>query len=270
MPGARPGGMDTGSDNVAVVRERGDDGETDRATVTLDRPGKLNALTGEMFAALGRAFESFAEDPPSVVTVRGAGGNLSAGVDMSGVPGWAEERPLAVRDQLESVHDAVQAIEDLDAPVVAACEGHVLGGGLELALACDIRVAAPDATFGLPESKMGLAMDVGGAQKLPGMVGEGLTKYLVMTGEPIGAERAFRSGLVEVLADGGEFESELAGLESSLAEKPTYVHGLAKRQIHEVRPDVETGMSLAIHHAIAAYHEPETMDRVTEFLDGSE
>jgi enoyl-CoA hydratase/carnithine racemase len=266
--------MDTGSDHVTVVREGADgtDGasETDRATVTLDRPGKLNALTGEMFVALGRAFESFAEDPPSVVTVRGASGNLSAGVDVSGVPGWAEERPLAVRDQLESVHDAMRAVEDLDAPVVAACEGHVLGGGLELALACDLRVAAGDATFGLPESRMGLAMDVGGAQKLPGMVGEGLTKYLVMTGEPIGAERAFRSGLVEVLADEGEFESELASLEASLAEKPTYVHGLAKRQIHGIRPDVETGMSLAIHHAIAAYHEPETMDRVTEFLDGSE
>lgn len=254
--------METDSADVIVAREN------DRATVTLDRPEKLNALTGEMFAALGGAFESFAEDPPSVVTVRGAGGNFSAGVDVAGVPEWAEERPLAVRDQLESVHDAVGAIEELDAPVVAACEGHVLGGGLELALACDIRVAAPDATFGLPESRMGLAMDVGGAQKLPGMVGEGLTKYLVMTGEPIGAERAFRSGLVEVLADEGEFETELSATESSLAEKPTYVHGLAKRQIHGVRPDVETGMSLAVHHAIAAYHEEETMERVTEFLDG--
>jgi len=255
--------METGSDDVAVTREE------DRVTVTLDRPGKLNALTGEMFGALGGAFETFAEDTPDVVTVRGTGGNLSAGVDMTGVPEWAESRPLAVRDELESVHDAIRAIEDLDAPVVAACEGHVLGGGLELALACDIRVAAADARFGLPESKMGLAMDVGGAQKLPGMVGEGLTKYLVMTGESIGAERAYRSGLVEVLAEDGEFESELAATESSLAEKPTYVHGLAKRQIHGVRPDVETGMSLAIHHAIAAYHEEETMERVTEFLDRS-
>ncbi|MEF8843737.1 MAG: enoyl-CoA hydratase/isomerase family protein [Haloarculaceae archaeon] len=252
--------METDSDDVIVAHEGG------RATVTLDRPGKLNALTGEMFAALGGAFESFAEDPPSVVTVRGAGGNLSAGVDMSGVPGWAEDRPLAVRDELESVHDAIRAIEDLDAPVVAACEGHVLGGGLELALACDIRVAAPDATFGLPESKMGLAMDVGGAQKLPGMVGEGLTKYLVMTGESIGAERALQSGLIEVLAEDGEFAAELATLESSLAEKPTYVHGLAKRQIHGVRPDVETGMALAVHHAIAAYHEDETIERVRGFL----
>ena len=256
--------MDTESDDVAVVRDG------DHVVVSLDRPGKLNALTGEMFAALGGAFESLAGDPPDVVTVRGAGGNFSAGVDMSGVPEWAEQRPLAVRDQLESVHAAVGAIEELDAPVVAACEGHVLGGGLELALACDLRVAAPDARFGLPESSMGLAMDVGGAQKLPGMVGEGLTKYLVMTGESIGAERAFRSGLVEVLAADGEFESELAALESSLAEKPTYVHGLAKRQIHGVRPDVEAGMALAVHHAIAAYHETETMDRVESFLGDPE
>lgn len=153
--------METGSEHVTVLREG------DRATVTLDRPGKLNSMTGETFLALGEAFEVFAEDPPGVVTARGAGGHFSAGVDMAGVPEWAEERPLAVRDKLEAVHDAIRATEELDAPVVAACEGYVLGGGLELALACDLRVAASDATFGLPESKMGLAMDVGGAQKFP-------------------------------------------------------------------------------------------------------
>jgi len=245
---------------------------TDRAddwvTLTLDRPSKANALTGEMFDAIGDAFESFADDDVDGVTVRGAGSHFSAGVDMSGVPEWAEMNPLAVRDELEAIHDSLRAVEALDAPVVAALEGHVLGGGLELALCCDLRIASETAEFGLPESEMGLAMDLGGAQKLPSFVGEGLTKYLIMTGETIPARRAFEAGLVEELHDAGEFEAALADLESTLAAKPTYIHGLTKRQVHSARPvNLEEAMQQAIHHAIAAYQEDETQERVRDFFD---
>lgn len=239
----------------------------DRVTVLLDRPAKRNALTGDMFADLGETFESFAREPPSVVTLRGAGGDFSAGVDMAGVPEWAEQPPLEVRDQLETVHDALRAIESLDAPVVVALEGYVLGGGLELSLACDIRIASEGARFGLPEANVGLAMDLGGAQKLPGFIGEGMTKYLVMTGEQIDARRAHEVGLVERVVRESAFETELAALEKQIADQPTYVMGLAKRQVHSARPpNLEEAMDQAIHHAIAAYHEDETQRRVNEFL----
>lgn len=250
------------SDDIAVDRR------DDRVRVTIDRPEKSNALTGETFVALGDAFRRLADDPPSVVTVRGAEGTFSAGVDMTDVPEWGEMRPLDVLDLLEPVHDALRAVEALDAPVVAALEGHVLGGGLELALACDIRVASDTARFGLPESDLGLAMDLGGAQKLPGIVGEGTAKYLVMTAETIDAERAHEVGLVEERHVPEEFEDALADLEDTLAAKPTYVHGLAKRQVHSARPlNLDEAMQQALHHAIAAYHEPETRERVTDFLD---
>ncbi|MFB6069624.1 MAG: enoyl-CoA hydratase/isomerase family protein [Halanaeroarchaeum sp.] len=239
-----------------------------RATVTLDDPDRLNVLTGETFEELATAFEAFAEDPPDVVTVRGAGGNFSAGVDMSAPLELVEERPLAVRDVLERFHEAPRAIEALDAPVVAGLEGYVLGGGLELALACDVRVGSADATFGVPEAESGLAMDFGGGQKLPGFVGEGMAKYLIMTGKQISAERAHEIQLIEEVAPEGEFEAALADLEDALAEKPTYVHGLAKRQIHAARPpNTDEQMRQAIFHAIAAYHEPETQRRVEAFLD---
>lgn len=241
--------------------------ENDRATVTLDRPEKLNALTGEMFAGLYDVIEEFTSDDVSVVTIRGAGDHFSAGVDVSGVPEWAEARPLAVRDALESIHDALRAIESLDVPVIAAIDGYALGGGLELALACDLRVASADATFGFPEANLGLAMDLGGAQKLPGMIGEGMTKYLIMTGETIDAERAYDIGLVEAYADDGMFEEIVENFEARLTEQPTYVLGLAKRQIHAARPlNLDEAMDQAIHHAIAAYHEEETQERVREFL----
>jgi enoyl-CoA hydratase/carnithine racemase len=187
---------------------------------------------------------------------------------MSDVPEWAEMNPLDVRDLLEPVHEALRTIESLDAPVVAVLEGHVLGGGLELAVACDIRIADATARFGLPESTMGLAMDLGGAQKLPGLIGEGMTKYLIMTGEPIDAERAHEVGLIEELHDPDAFDDAVDDLAATLASKPAYIHGLAKRQVHSVRPpNLDESMTQAIHHAIAAYQEPETQRRVEEFFE---
>jgi enoyl-CoA hydratase/carnithine racemase len=245
------------------------DRDGDRATVFLDRPAKANALTGEMFATLGETFERFADEDLAVVTLRGRGDDFSAGVDMSDVPRWAEAAPLDVRDELETVHDALRRIEGLGVPVVAALEGNVLGGGLELALACDVRIASDTAEFALPESDMGLAMDLGGAQKLPGIVGEGTTKYLVMTGERIDARRAYEVGLVEEHHPAEAFEDALDALETTLAGKPTYVHDLAKRQVHAARPlNLDEAMQQAIHHAIAAYGEAETQRRVAEFFEG--
>lgn len=250
------------TDQVTVDREDG------RVTITLDRPEKLNVLTTEIFDAIGEAIDDCDPGTTDVVTVRGAGGNFSAGVDMSNVPEWIEQTPLEVRETLESIHDTLRAIEGLDVPVVAAIEGHCLGGALELAISCDIRIATEDASFGLPESKLGLAMNYGGAQKLPGFVGEGLTKHMIMTGDPIDAERAHSAGLVEELHAEEEFEDALADLQERLAEKPTYVHGFAKRQVHSARPsNLEEAMNLAIYHAVSGYQEPETQRLSLDFLE---
>lgn len=239
-----------------------------QADVILSRPAKANALTAEMFDALGAAFEAFETADVDVVTIRGAEQTFSAGVDMSGVPDWGEMKPLEVRETLEAIHETLRRIEALPVPVVAALEGNVLGGGLELAVACDIRIASDTAEFGLPESSLGLAMDLGGAQKLPGLIGEGLTKYLIMTGATIDAERAYDIGLVEERHPEATFDDALAELEATLAEKPSYVHGLTKRQVHAARPlNLEEAMHQAIHHAIAAYHEDETQRRVREFFE---
>lgn len=236
-------------------------------SVTLNRPSKANALTGGMFEFIGNALDDLAVGEINGVTIRGADGNFSAGVDMSGVPEWADMNPLDVRDQLETIHDSLRSIESLDAPVIAALEGHVLGGGIELALACDIRIASRTAEFGFPESKMGLAMDLGGPQKLPSLIGEGLTKYLIMTSETIDAERAYEAGLAEKLHDAKSFNSAVSEMEDTLAEKPTYVHGLAKRQVHAARPiNLDESMQQAIHHAIAAYQEEETQNRIRDFF----
>lgn len=250
------------SENVVVERTDG------HAEITLNRPEKSNALTGEMYLRLGEIFDGLADEDVSVVTLRGTDGDFSAGVDMSDVPEWGDMNPLEVRDLLEPVHEAIRTIESLDAPVVAVLEGHVLGGGLELAIACDIRIADTTARFGLPESRMGLAMDLGGAQKLPGMIGEGMSKYLIMTGEAIDAERAHEIGLIEECHEPEAFETAIEELTKTLSSKPSYIHGMAKRQVHSVRPpNLDQSMQQAIYHAIAAYNEPETQRRVEGFFE---
>lgn len=239
-----------------------------RMTVTLDRPKKKNALTKETFQEIRSAVEGAADQNVGVVVLRGAGDDFSAGVDMSNVPTWIEQKPLEVREQLKEVHETLRYLESVDLPLVAALEGYVLGGALELAISCDIRVAKMNAKFGLPESNLGLAMNYGGAQKLPGFIGEGLTKYMIMTGETITAQRAYNTGLVEVLADPGEFESAVSDLEETLVDKPRYIHGMAKQQVHSARPlNLEEAMEQAIHHAIAAYKEEETQQRSMEFVN---
>jgi enoyl-CoA hydratase len=246
------------------------DSRENRVTVMLNRPEKKNAMTTQMFNELHDVFSEFNKnDDLDVVAVRGAEGHFSSGVDMSPILEWAEQNPLEIHNALRSVHEVLHLIESLDVPVVAALEGYVLGGALELSLACDIRLAHPDASFGLPESNFGLAIDLGGAQKLPSFIGEGMTKYLIMTGETIGAERAYDIGLVEQLAtDSADFEDQLEALEVSLAEKPTYIHSLAKEQVHSARPlNLEEAMNQALFHATSAYKEPETKSRVREFLE---
>jgi enoyl-CoA hydratase/carnithine racemase len=250
------------SDTIRVEKGSG------HATVTIDRPAKRNAMTAGTFADLRAAIEDVDRESTDVLTIRGSEGDFSAGVDMSNVPEWAEADPLEVRDGLEEVQAALDAIESLDAPVIAAVEGFVLGGGVELALACDLRIASSTAEFGFPEASLGLAMDLGGGQKLPGFVGEGRAKYLLLTGKRIDAERALEMGLVEERVPEEEFDDRIEALEGHLASQPTYALALAKRQVQAARPaHLDQERETAIYHAIAAYQEEETQQRVEDFLD---
>lgn len=241
----------------------------ERATVTLDRPEKNNAITSDMYVELLDVFEQLEDnDALSVVTIQGAGNHFSAGVDVDPVPDWGEATPREIRDSYEITHEVLRTIESLQVPVIASLQGYALGGALELAISCDIRVAQADAQIGLPESNLGFAMDQGGPQKLPGMIGEGMTKYLVMTGKLIDGNRAHEIGLVEEVASTEtEMEERVKELEDRLADQPTYVMDIAKRQIHGVRPgNLDQEMEKAIHHAITAYKEEETQQRVSEFI----
>lgn len=169
--------------------------------VTLNRPDKRNAIDDATRDALAAAFAGFDEDTGvRVVIFTGAGTAFCAGVDLA-TPGNVSAQstvtstPVVARPRLSAPLDAFSK------PVIAALNGVAVGGGLELALACDIRVAATGARFGLPEVKIGSLPGSGGTQRLAGTVGRSLAAQMLFTGELITAEQALAAGLVsEVLA----------------------------------------------------------------------
>jgi len=165
------------------------------ATLVIQRPEKLNALNAELLAELDEAVRDLAgDDQVRGVVVTGAGEKaFVAGADIAEL---AQLEPLAAVRTARRGQDIFRALEKLPKPVVAAVNGFALGGGLELALACHLRIASENARFGLPEVKLGIIPGYGGTIRLPRLVGRGRALELILTGEMIGAEEAYRIGLV--------------------------------------------------------------------------
>ncbi len=159
------------------------------ALVTLNRPDKRNAINEEMRAELTAAFAAFEVDPSvRAVVLTGAGTAFCAGGDLSATPAPDPQRPRIV-----------EPLDKFEKPVIAAINGVAYGGGLELALACDLRIAAHGARFALPEVRIGSLPGSGGTQRLPAVAGPSLAAQMILTGEPIDAARALAAGLVSEL-----------------------------------------------------------------------
>ena len=171
------------------------DTEDGIAYVTFNRPAVLNALNAATLAELRAALEK-ARDDPSVrgVILTGAGDKaFAAGADIGEV---AHAGAVEAERSSRVTQETFDLLETLGKPVVAAVNGFALGGGCEAALACTIRIASVNARFGLPEVKLGLLPGGGGTQRLPRLVGKGRALQLILTGGMIGADEAYRIGLV--------------------------------------------------------------------------
>src|SRR5690606_21582408 len=202
--------METASYETLLVRF--DDGV---ATITINRPEKRNALNATVRRELVHALDTLkAGGDVRVLIITGAGDKaFVAGAD---VAEFAERTPLEQR----AVMAGRSAIEELAAfpwPTIAMINGYALGGGCELALACDLRVAARSARLGQPEIKLGLIPGGGGTQRLPRLVGLGAAMRLVLTGEPIDAEEAARIGLVDMVVEDAELVQRTQELARKIA-----------------------------------------------------
>ena len=185
--------------------------------ITVNRPDKLNALNAATLDALFVAFEAAAEDPAArVLVLTGAGPKaFVAGADIAEM---AELRPVQARDFSLRGQRLMRRIETLPKPVIAMVNGFALGGGLELAMACHLRIAADTARLGQPEINLGLIPGFGGTQRLLRLAGRAATLELCLLGAPIDAARALQLGIVNRVVAAAELEAETLKVAGQLAQ----------------------------------------------------
>jgi len=213
------------------------------AVVTLNRPKVLNALNAATLAELESAFRALAADASiRVVLLAGAGGRaFAAGADIRELAILSAEEGKAFSQRGQAIF---RAIETLGKPVLACIQGFALGGGCELAVACTLRLAADDARLGQPEVKLGVLAGYGGTQRLPRLVGRGAALKILLTGEILTAEQAYRIGLVDEVVPAAELISRAEALALQIAAN-------APLAVRETLRAVDEGLDLPLDLALS-------------------
>ncbi|HEV2739131.1 MAG TPA: enoyl-CoA hydratase-related protein [Candidatus Elarobacter sp.] len=214
------------------------------ATVTLNRPAVLNALNLQMLDELSAAFAHLGgDDALRAVVLTGAGAKaFAAGADIGELNALAGAH--AGEAQARKGQALTRALERLRVPVIAAVNGFALGGGCELALACDIRIASENAKFGQPEVNLGILPGYGGTQRTTRLLGEGAAMYLCLTGEMVDAQEALRIGLVQKIVPLDGLLAEAQRIANLIAAKAPLAIAATKRAVSE-------GASLPLDDALA-------------------
>jgi enoyl-CoA hydratase len=237
------------------------------ATLTLDRPGRLNAIGSDTVALLHDALDAIEkEGTVRVVVVAGQGRAFSAGADITEL------------DRLQTAHDFARFVRSLTdsfgrlarlpLPSIAAVDGLALGGGFELALACDLRIAGAEARFGVPEVRLGLLPAAAGTQRLARLLPAAVAKQLLMTGEALSADEALRWGLVNQVVPAGEAQATATELARSLAAGPPLALAAAKRLVAEgVELPFDTAVGLERDAVALLFATADRQEGVTAFLE---
>jgi len=216
------------------------------ATITINRPKSLNALNAEVFHEITPLLETIAQNAAiRVLIITGAGEKaFVAGADISEL---AELNALQGKYFVKTGHQCMSRLQDLSIPVIAAVNGFALGGGLELALACDFIYASENAKFGLPEITLGLIPGFGGTQRLARIVGKNMAKEMIFTGKTISAEEARDLGIVNKILAPESLLAETRKTAQSISAKGKVSLNAAKEAInHGVEVDLFTGCNIEI------------------------
>lgn len=221
--------MDTSETNGTngyelLTLELGDDGV---AVLTL-ASGKVNPLSQELLAELRRAADALAADLPGAIVVTGGDRIFAAGADIAQFGGPDEAGPITA-----GFHHAIDAIAAVPRFVIAAVGGYALGGGCELALACDYRIASERAVFGQPEILLGVIPGGGGTQRLPRVVGPSRAKEMCITGRQVKADEALRIGLVDEVVAPEQLHARARELAAQVAAGPLVSQAICKRVIDD-------------------------------------
>jgi len=208
--------------------------------LTMNRPAALNALNKETMDELADFFAAAAADAAlKVLIITGAEKAFVAGADIKYMLPMSAAEGQAWGREGQGVFNM---IENLPQPVIAAVNGFALGGGCEMAMACDIRIASEKAKFGQPEVTLGIIPGFGGTQRLPRLVGKGIAKELIYTGDMIDAQEAYRIGLVNKVVPPEELMSAAKAMAEKICQRGIYSVQMSKVAIHHgLNVDLESG-----------------------------
>ena len=231
---------------------------------TLNRPEKLNALDSNTRAELKEIVER-AEREVRVLIITGSGRAFAAGADINEL---VKRDPIMAIEASKLGTELFSRIEELEIPVIAAINGLALGGGLELAMACDIRIASSKAKFGQPEINIGIFPGAGGTQRLPRLVGMGMAKKMVLTGEMIGAEEAYRIGLVEEIVEPEKLMDRAREIAAKIAGKSAIAVKLAKKALNaSMNTPLREGLGYEVSLFSILFASEEAKRLMKEFLE---
>jgi 2-(1,2-epoxy-1,2-dihydrophenyl)acetyl-CoA isomerase len=202
------------------------------ATIELARPDKRNAINAQMFSELGDAAERAASDPGiRAVLVKAQGPSFCAGIDVTLLGQLSGTRGARFRSFVRTAQRPYALLAQMDKPTVAAVQGHAVGAGFQLALACDLRVATDDARFAMLEVRFGLVPDLGGSHRLARQVGPARAKEFIWTGRTMEADEAERIGLVNRVVDVDSLDKEADALIGDVVASPPIPVSLTKALI---------------------------------------
>lgn len=212
-------------------------------TITINRPDKLNALNAQTIVELHQAFAAAQiDDAVRVLVLTGSGDKaFVAGADISELDA---QSPVVSAEFSRRGQAMMRLVETLGKPVIARVQGYALGGGMELAMACSLRIASRQARFGLPEISLGILPGFGGTQRLQRLCGRGATLHLALTGKPISAERAFELGIVQELVEHEALDQAVATLASQLAASaPHAMRGILRAVVEGGDAPIDIGLA---------------------------
>jgi enoyl-CoA hydratase len=235
------------------------------ATLTIDRPAVKNALNRETVDECLDALRALAaSDECGVLIVTGGGeSSFVSGSDIGDIQTRTSKEGLAAIASSLCV-----AVEKFPRPTIAAINGYALGGGCELALACDIRIASEAAKFGQPELGLGIIPAAGGTQRLPRVVGLGWAKHLVLTGEIIDAKQALAIGLVTMVTPAGQLQPRVRELAKKMLRQGPLAARLAKLALNaSARVDLDSGLLIETLAQAICYDSEDKQEGTTAFLE---
>ena len=234
--------------------------------LTINRPEKMNAISQELTAELSLFLDEIENDDElRVIVITGAGDKaFVAGADINELVDRDARLGRRVSRERQEIFSR---IENLHVPVIAAVNGYALGGGLELALACSIRICSEKAQFGAPEVKLGIIPGDGGTQRLPRLVGQGRAMEMIITGDFIDAQEAYRIGLVNKVFPPEKLKEEAMELAKKIASRPPLAVRYAKEAVNRSQEDSASGFALESYlHALSCTTE-DKKEGVAAFLE---